>query len=74
MNGKGQVRFPGTAQGVNQPRFLLAAVPNSLEGPGVVDVISLDAGNARVDIDPRTPGVQSIPVPGVQLLSDYFRQ
>lgn len=74
MNGKAGVKFPGAAVGVNQPRFMFAAIPASSEGPGVVDVISLDSGNPRVDVDVRTPGVQSIQVQGVTQLSDYFRQ
>jgi hypothetical protein len=60
--------------GAKHPRFLFAAVPNSIEGPGVVDVIDLQSSNLRFDTDPYLPGKQSIPVPGVNLLIDYWRQ
>ncbi len=79
-NGKSYVRRVVTvnnnnqAIGVNQPRFMFVAVPSSSEGPGVIDVISLEAGNPRIDVDVNTPGVQSVPAPGVAGLSDYFGQ
>ena len=74
LNGKSYVRAFTTPAGVNQPRFLLVAVPNSNEGSGVVDVLNLAAGFLRVDVDAHTPGVQSIAVPGVSGIMDYFRE
>lgn len=75
VNGKGRVRpVPGGAIPVNTPSFLFLAVPNSVQGGGSVDVISLDAGLPRVDTDVFLPGVQSIVAPGVTVLMDYFRQ
>ncbi|HKX45288.1 MAG TPA: hypothetical protein VJP77_01095, partial [Planctomycetota bacterium] len=56
------------------PSFLFATIPNSNEGAGVIDVIEIGTGFARVDTDVFTPGVQSIQAPGAILLSDYYRQ
>ena len=53
---------------------MFLAVPNSSEGPGVVDVIELKPGFPRVDTDPYVPGVQSIQASGVNILMDYWRQ
>ncbi|MCZ6598269.1 MAG: beta-propeller fold lactonase family protein [Planctomycetota bacterium] len=55
------------------PRIMLLAVPNSTEGPGVIDVVRID-GALRMDTDPFTPGTQSIPAPGAITVMDYFRQ
>jgi YVTN family beta-propeller protein len=75
INGKSYVRLVNnTPTGAKHPRFLFAAVPNSSEGPGVVDVINMQSSNLRFDTDPYLPGKQSIPVPGVNLLIDYWRQ
>ncbi|MDH4148844.1 MAG: beta-propeller fold lactonase family protein, partial [Acidimicrobiia bacterium] len=75
INGKSYVRqVNGIATGAKHPRFLFAAIPNSIEGPGVVDVFNLQSSNLRFDTDPYLPGKQSIPVPGVNLLIDYWRQ
>ncbi len=76
MNGKSYVRrnFNNIVTGSKFPRFLFAAVPNSTEGPGVVDVFNIDAGGLRFDTDAYTPGVQSIPVPFVSAVVDYWRQ
>ena len=39
-----------------------------------VDVFNIDSGTIeRVDTDPFVPGTQSIPVPNVTVLMDYFR-
>jgi DNA-binding beta-propeller fold protein YncE len=76
LNGKSYVRAGpgGLPVGAKSPRFLLAAVPASSEGPGVVDVINVQSGNLRFDTDPYLPGTQSIPVPGVSAVVDYWRQ
>jgi len=75
INGKSYIRaVNGVPAGAKRPRFLFAAVPNSTEGPGVVDVINLQSSNQRFDTDPYTVVKQSIPVPGVNLLIDYWRQ
>ncbi|MEM7306889.1 MAG: beta-propeller fold lactonase family protein [Planctomycetota bacterium] len=63
----------GLTQG-NLPITMYAAVPVSSEGPGVVDVISLEAGLTRVDTNPFAEGTQSIPAPGAAVVVDYFRQ
>jgi hypothetical protein len=75
INGKSYVKpAGGTAQAAKAPDFLFAAVPNSSEGPGVVDVIAMSAGFTRFDTDAYQTGVQSIPAPGAIILSDYWRQ
>lgn len=78
VNGKGLVRtLPGTATWVNtnEPRYAFLSVPNPAGGQGVVDVLRLDAaGTPRIDTNAHHPGVQSIPLPGVAGLMDYFRQ
>ena len=49
---------------------MFVAIPD----PGVVDVLTVDSGTQeRTDTDPFLPGVQSIPVPNVRILMDYFR-
>ena len=75
INGKSQVRSLST-QIVNtsEPVFLFVAVPNSIFGPGVVDVLDGSAGYARFDTNPFLFGTQSVPAPGVSGLMDYFRQ
>jgi hypothetical protein len=75
LNGKSLVKpvAAGFAS-VNTPQFLFASVPTSAEGPGVVDVIFLEGGFQRFDTDPFLAGIQSVPVPGVRKVMDYFRQ
>jgi len=74
INGKSFVRpVPGGATPTVFPDFMLAAVPNSNEGPGVIDVISLNAGFTRFDTDLYLPGTQSIPCAGARFVSTYFR-
>ncbi|MFM7281780.1 MAG: hypothetical protein ACKO32_08380, partial [Planctomycetia bacterium] len=75
VNGKGLVKAacPGVLN-ANEPRYLFVAVPTPLSGSGVVDVIRIDQGNGRVDVNPFLAGVQSVPAPNVQVLMDYFRQ
>ncbi len=56
------------------PQFMFLAVPNSIEGPGVVDVIDLSSGFLRHDTNVFQPGTQSIVVPGAIGLMDFLRQ
>lgn len=75
MNGKSYVRAVNLLPlGSKRPNYLLAAVPNSQEGPGVIDVINIQAGGLRFDTDPHLAGVQSIPAAGVSAVIDYWRQ
>ncbi|MCK6446866.1 MAG: beta-propeller fold lactonase family protein [Planctomycetes bacterium] len=71
LNGKSYVRPPALAS--KTPNFIFVAVPNSSEGTGVVDVLSM-VGGTRQDTDAYTPGVQSIPASGATFLCDYWRQ
>ena len=75
LNGKSTVKLRGATYVPSySPDYMFLAVPNSNEGPGVVDVISLNSGFTRFDTSAYLPGVQSIPAPGVILVSDYWRQ
>jgi len=76
LNGKSLVKNSGFAaiRVTNQSQFMFVAVPNSSEGPGTIDVIDVGGSFQRVDTNAFIPGVQSIPVPGVTFLADYFRQ
>ncbi len=74
VNGKQMVRIVGTGVATNSGRYVFVAVPNSNQAGGVVDVLSVNGGLVRLDTDLTTPGIQSIPVPGAQILSSYFRQ
>ena len=49
-------------------------MPNSFEGPGVVDVIDLSSGFRRYDTDPFVTGVQSLPATNVNIVADFMRQ
>lgn len=80
-NGKSLVRgqvinniSTGIVLRAKSPEYLFLAVPDSSQGSGVVDVIRLGSGLTRFDTDPYLPGVQSIPVSEVRVLSDYWRQ
>jgi len=74
-NGKQLVRFvPNTYVNTNEPRYMFVAVPSPTIGTGVVDVVRVDGGFVRIDTDPYTAGIQSIPVPNCQVVTDYFRQ
>ncbi len=64
----------GTPLPTNSPSFMLLSVPNSSEGPGVLDVIDINNGLQRFDTNPFVAGTQSIRVPGATQLSDYFKQ
>jgi hypothetical protein len=75
INGKSYVRqVPTGVVGAKRPNYMFAAIPNSQDGPGVVDVINVQGSNLRFDTDPYLDGIQSIPVPGVSALIDYWRQ
>ena len=54
---------------VSAPEYLFIAHPSA----GIVDVIKM-TGLVRVDVDPCTPGTQSIVAPGVSVVADYWRQ
>lgn len=75
VNGKSLVRDLGQPVPANNPAHLCLAVPQSSDagGSGAVDVIEL-ASLARQDTNAFQPGVQSLPMPGVRVLMDYFRQ
>jgi hypothetical protein len=74
INGKAAVRTNGNAIiQTSYPDFMFAAIPNSTEGPGVVDVISITSGFTRFDTDEYLPGTQSIPCAGARFLGSYFR-
>ena len=68
VNGKAIVKQGPTP--ANNPFYLFAAVPNE----GVIDVISLDTGNDRIDTNVFEPGIQSIPARDANVLMDYFEQ
>jgi hypothetical protein len=76
LNAKGLVRtIPGPATvNLNEAQFMFLAVPNSTQGGGVIDVISLNSLTARTDTNVFLPGVQSIPAQGAELVVDFFRQ
>ena len=75
-NGKGMVRpVPGGVINNNEPAYMFAAVPNVTGGFGVVDVFDLaKAGVLRKDINAFQVGVQSILVPNVSGVMDYWSQ
>lgn len=73
INGKSHIKPNGGAPvTAKTPEFMFVAVPNSTEGPGVIDVIQLTSGNNRFDVNGYLPGVQSIPCPGARHLATYF--
>ncbi|MDP6539231.1 MAG: beta-propeller fold lactonase family protein [Planctomycetota bacterium] len=74
LNGKSVVRSAGGVVGTNSPRLLFLAVPNQNSGPGGVDVLLLDGPLQRFDTNAFAEGVNSVDVPNVTILSDYFRQ
>ncbi|QDU68345.1 YncE family protein [Engelhardtia mirabilis] len=75
VNSKSLVRQAGIQiLPTREPHFLFAAVADSSQGGGVVDVIDLQANLRPYDTDPFLAGTQSIPVPGVALLVDWFGQ
>jgi hypothetical protein len=72
VNGKGWHRvLPGpTFVPASTPTFMFVAVPNK----GVVDVMRVQGGFQRIDVDVTTSGVQSIVADGALVLCDYWRQ
>jgi lactonase family protein with 7-bladed beta-propeller len=77
INGKAVVRPGPTGAPIaaKTPQYMLLAVPNSSEGPGVIDVLDVTKpGFPRVDTNKHVAGTQSVPAAGVNLLVDYFRQ
>jgi hypothetical protein len=75
LNGKSYVKPTGAVVvSAKTPKFLFLAVPNSSEGPGVVDVISVDSGFQRYDTNAYQSGVQSVPASGAISVADYWRQ
>jgi hypothetical protein len=76
LNGKSIMRrlFQGVPGPAKFPTHMFLAVPNSSEGPGVVDVVALTPGFPRVDTNAHRPGVQSVPAAGATFLMDYWRQ
>lgn len=75
INGKSIVKVTGSGfAGTCARSYLFLAVPTSLEGPGVVDVISLSSGFRRFDTNPFHPGVQSVPASGAIGMMDFMRQ
>ncbi|MDE0913639.1 MAG: hypothetical protein OSB57_00505, partial [Planctomycetota bacterium] len=74
-NGKGLIRLVPGPVNSNEPGYMFAAVPNVTGGFGVVDVFDLaKAGVLRKDINAYQAGVQSIQVPNVSGVMDYWRQ
>jgi YVTN family beta-propeller protein len=55
-------------------RFMFVAVPNSSQGTGAVDVLELDNGLQRYDVNVFEPGVQSVRASGATFLCDYWKQ
>ena len=74
LNGKGIVRATPAIRRTSTPSLLLVAVPNPFQGSGVIDVVRLTGSLVRQDTDPYQPGTQSVAVPDVALLMDFFRQ
>jgi hypothetical protein len=73
VNGKCLVRATPAAIPACNSRYAFFSIPNSQGSEGVVDVISL-SNFTRFDVNPYEDGIQSVEVPGVRLLADYFRQ
>jgi hypothetical protein len=75
INGKALVRGDCTSlQNNSETRYIFLAIPTPLSGTGVVDVVRVDQSFVRIDTNAFQPGIQSIPVPNVQVVMDYFRQ
>jgi hypothetical protein len=77
-NNKSTIRdvdFVAIPINASESQFLFAAVPNPVGASGVIDVLALGiTGTPRFDTNPYVDGVQSVDVPQVSVLSDYFRQ
>ena len=76
FNGKNMIRpIPGGFRNNSTPQYAFVAVPNSVGGGGVIDVLNIAAsGGRRVDTNPFLEGQQSIPATNVTVVTDYFRQ
>jgi hypothetical protein len=69
QDSKQQVRpVPGGLSNVNFYTYLFVSNPSS----GTIDVIDATS-MLRVDVDPVTPGVQSIQAPGAAVVCNYWR-
>ncbi len=75
FNGKAIVKsFGAGVTTAFTPAFMFLAVPNSIEGPGVIDVIDVRTGFLRIDTNRFVAGTQSIPAPNARSVVDYCRQ
>ncbi len=75
FNGKSILKlFGASAVTTFNPQYMFLAVPNSIEGPGVVDVIDVRTGFLRIDTNRFVAGIQSIPAPNARSVVDYCRQ
>jgi hypothetical protein len=77
QNGKGLIRvpFPGPPVNATEPTFMVAAIPNANGGFGVVDVFEVGAaGVPRRDTNAFVDGIQSVQIPNVTVVMDYWRQ
>lgn len=71
INGKNWARLVnGAWVPSSTPTFMFISVPNKSS----IDVIRLQGGFQRLDVDVTTPGTQSIFADGATLLCDYWRQ
>jgi hypothetical protein len=77
QNSKGMVRNSpnGGIVNVSESGYMFAAIPNSNNGSGVVDVLRIgSAGSSRLDVNPYQLGTQSISAPNTIGLGHYWRQ
>ncbi len=76
VNGKNLIRpIPGGFRNATTPQYAFVAVPNSVGGSGVIDVLDIAAtGGRRTDTNPFQEGIQSLPASNVNVLAHYYRQ
>ena len=76
QNGKGLIRIPVAAVvNTTEPQYMVCAVPNANGGFGVVDVMEVGAaGVPRRDTNAFEAGIQSVQIPNVTVVMDYWRQ
>ena len=77
QNGKCLIRipFPGPPVNTSESQFMCCAIPNANGGFGVVDVMELGAaGIPRRDTNAFEAGIQSVQIPSVTVVMDYWRQ
>ncbi len=75
INGKSLVKpSAGAIIPVAAPQFIFVAVPTSVEGPGVIDVLELASGYRRFDTNAFHDGVQSIQASNASGMADFIRQ